>query len=82
MITSSNQSIDSVKAYLEGMLLAAYAVPSLTQILRTGGLSNEKFEFTLNSDGTINGKDNVKLKRKSETPVETMDRCHHAWIQR
>lgn len=26
MITSSNQSIDSVKAYLEGMLLAAYGV--------------------------------------------------------
>ena len=48
---------------------------TLYSVVATGndpsaGLSNEKFEFTLNSDGTINGKDNVKLKRKSETPRE------------
>ena len=36
----------------------------------SAGLSNQKFEFTLNSDGTITAKDNVKVTRKSETPRE------------
>lgn len=48
---------------------------SLHSVVLTGndpsaGLSNEVFEFTINSDGTFSDKDNNKFTRKSETPRE------------
>lgn len=48
---------------------------TLNSVVFTGNdpsasLSNEVIEFTLNNDGTIRGKDNIKFTRKSETPRE------------